>query len=205
MQYDKVKIFNLALNVLLLSRQIINVDTDKSNEAVILRSNYDIAFNATLEDLDLDSISSQITLELSQKNPNHLWGYAYKYPSDCAFLRRIQSCAEIDDRYTHIPKRVAMIGSQKVILTNQEDAVAEYISNVVSIASLSATAGLCVAHRLAALSAPLITGKGAKTLIDTIEGKYTFYKAQAQEQDARENFNFTDERQMSEFVKERTS
>ena len=205
MQYTKEKIFNLALNALLLSRQITNADTDKGNEVTILRNNYEIAFNATLEDMDLDSTSSQVTLELHAEKPNHLWDYAYKYPSDCAFLRRIQSCVEIDDRYTHIPKRVAMIASQKVILTNETAAVAEYISNLVSIASLSATAGMCVALRLAILSAPLITGKGAKTLIESLETRYKSTRAEAQEQDARENFNFTDERQMSEFVKERTS
>ena len=205
MQYSKEKIFNLALNALLLSRQVINAETDKSNEAVVLRSNYDAAFNSTLEDLDLDSTSSAIVLELAQKNPNHLWAYAYKYPSDCAFLRRIRSCVETDDRYTHIPKRVGMLGAQKMIFTNQEDAVAEYISSAITLASLSATAGLCVAYRLASMSAPLITGKGARALIADIDLKYVRFKGEAQEQDARENFNFTDERQMSEFVKERTS
>lgn len=205
MQYTKEKIFNLALNALLLSRQVINAETDKGNEVTILRNNYEIAFNAALEDMDLDSTSSQFTLELHALNPNHLWEYAYKYPSDCAFLRRIQSCAIIDDRYTHIPKRTAMIAAQKVILTNEHQAVAEYISSAVSISSLSATAGLCVALRLAVLSAPLITGKGAKTLIESLETRYKMTRAEAQEQDARENFNFTDERQSSEFVKERTS
>ena len=201
--YSKAQIFNLALGALLLNRRIINTDTDTSNERAVLNTHYDTAFRATLEDLDLDSTSTQADLELIEETPTDHWTYAYKYPSNCALLRRIQSGSIMDNRSSHIPKRVAIHDGAKVIFTNQAQAIAEYISDEVPLSTLSATAGLCVAYRLALMSAPLVTGKGAAKLIDSIQKQYVITKAEAQEQDRRENFNFEDDTTQSEFVEAR--
>lgn len=203
--YSKAKIYNLALGALLLSRQIIDTDNDKSNECKVLNTFYDTAYRSTLEDLDLDSTSTQKTLELVAENPNTQWLYAYKYPSDCAFFRRIQSGTLTDNRTTHISKRVGVYQGQKVIFTNAEQAVAEYISYDTPLDCLSATVGLAIAYRLAILSAPLVVGKGSTQLRTEIEKKYISTKAEAQEQDQRENFNFNADWQDSEFVEARTS
>ena len=203
--HTKAKIFNLALGALLLQRRISDTETDPSNECKVLLTHYDVAFRATLEDLDLDGTSTQKILELVEEDPTDLWGYAYKYPSDCAFFRRLQSGVTVDSRSTHIKKRIAIHEDQKVIFTNQVDAVAEYISYNVPLAALSATAGLAVAYRLAMLSAPLITGKGAAKLMETIQKNYILAKTEAQDQDRRENFSFVDEDIESEFVEARRS
>lgn len=203
--HTKAGIFNLALGALLLSRRITNVDTDQSNEAKVLLTHYDVALRATLEDLDLDSTSTQADLELLEADPTQHWSYAYKYPSNCAFFRRIQSSALMDNKTTHIPKRIGVYEDQKAIFTNETEAVGEYIAYDLPLSTLSATAGLAVAYRLAILSAPLIVGKGAAKLIEQIEKKYMITKAEAQEQDRRENFNFTDPEVESEFVEERMS
>lgn len=201
--YTKAKIYNLALGALLLSRQIIDTETDKSNERVVLGTHWGTALRSTLEDLDLDATSTQVTLELIELDPNDLWGYSYKYPSDCTYLRRLQSSVVEDSRVTHIPRRIAIKGGVKCIFTNQQDAIAEYISENIPLSTLSANAGLAVAYKLALLSAPLVVGKGAKALMDSIQKKYVITKAEAQEQDQRENFNFEDPEVTSEFVQAR--
>ncbi len=201
--YSKAKIFNLALGALLLSRRIIDTETETGNEVKVLNTHYDVAFRATLEDLDLDSTSTQAVLELIEENPNDLWGFSYKYPTNCAFFRRIQSPVVTDNRSTHIPKRVAIKDGKKCIFTNQVDAVIEYISYDVPLGTLSATAGLAVAYRLAMMASPLVTGKGSKTLMDSIQKMYVMTKAEAQEQDKKENFVFNDPETDSEFVQAR--
>lgn len=203
--HTKAGIFNLSLGLLLLSRQITNPDTDKSNEAKVLITHWDVALAATLEDLDLDGTSTQKTLELIEEDPNDLWSYSYQYPSDCVFLRRIQSLVDIDNRKTQIRRRVTIKDGKKCIFTNEIDAVIEYISKDVPIASLSATAGLAVATRLAILSAPLVTGKGSKSLKDSLEKAYIITKAEAQDHDRRENMNFEDPTTESDWVDERMS
>jgi len=201
--YSKAQLFNLALNALLLQRRIINPDTDQSNEAKVLNTNFDVAFRATLQDLNLDSLSSQVKLELLCKNPNKLWAFAYKYPSNCAFFRRIQSDVLMDNRDTFIAKRVAIHNGQKVIFTNQEEAIAEFIPFDVPLSALSAVAGLCVATRLAILSSPLVTGKGSRDLLPRLEQQYVLLKAEAQRQDQLENYNYVPDHIQSEWYNAR--
>jgi hypothetical protein len=201
----KAKIFNLALGALLLQRQIVDTDTDKSNENQVLNTYWDLAFSSTLEDLDLDSTSSPITLELITADPNEQWDYAYKYPSDCIKLRRIQSDYVVDNRDSAILKRIGMLGNQKAIFTTQESAVAEYLSDNIRVSSLSPSAALAIGYKLAWLAAPLIVGKGAKALRETNQQFYVFFKTEAQEHDRNENFNFREESLDSEFVSSRLS
>lgn len=203
--FTKAKFFNLACGALLLQRQISNADTDQSNEAKILNNFYDVAWKSALADMDLDSTSSQITLQLLATDPIEHWKYAYKYPSNCAFFRRIKSCARVDDRYTHIAKRIAIFNAQKVIFTNKCEAIAEFIPDDIPLSTLSSSAGLAVSFRLAILAAPLATGKGAAKLVSEIEKKYVLAKAEALQQDERENFVFEDPSTTSEFVAERLS
>jgi hypothetical protein len=201
--YTKEKIFNLALGALLLSRQITSAATDASNEAKVLNTHWDAALRSALTDMDLDATSTVADLELIETDPTEHWLYSYKYPSNCALFRRIQSSSLIDSRNTHIPKRVAIRDGQKVIFTNQEEAIGEFIATDLPLTALSADAGLAVAYRLAMLSAPLVTGKGAARLMDSIQKSYIVIKALAQSQDRLENFGFVDAEQESEFVQER--
>jgi len=204
--YTKAKIFNLALGALLLTKRISDTETDTSTECQTLNVHYETALLATLEDLDLDATSSQKTLELRVTAPNDLWLFAYKYPTDCALIRRIQNSAVLKDtRSTQISRRVGLHVGEKVIFTNQEVAILEYISDNVPLNSLSANAGLAVAYKLASLAAPLITGKAADKLRKEIKQDYVIAKAEAQEHDRMENANFDDDATMSEFVEERIS
>lgn len=203
--YTKAQIFNLALGLLLLSRQITNTATDPGNECRVLNTHWDAAWATALEDMDLDSTSTQYTLALVEENPNDLWNYAYTYPTSCAFLRRLVSGERMDNRTTRIQLAVRIHEGAKVILTNEEDAVAEIIDKSLDPSILNASAGMAVAAKLAMMAAPLITGKGAAKLVKDLEEKYNKFKTEAQETDQRENFNFADERISSEFVEERTS
>lgn len=201
----KADIFNLSLGALLLSRQITDAETDSSNEAKVLRVHWQSALDSALEAMDLDSTKVELTLTKVEDDPTPNWLYAYTYPSDCVFLRRLQSTVVVDNRYTHIPKLVANYEDQKVIFTNKEEAIAEYISRDIPLSSISANACLAIAYRLAYLSAPLIVGKGASALRKTLKDAFIEAKGEAQEQDKRENFNFESDDTVSEFVAERTS
>lgn len=203
--YTKAQIFNLALNALLLQRQVANADTDGSNEAKVLRTVYDVALSTTLADLDLDSLSTRADLELVEEQPTDHWLYSYAYPTDCAVLRRLESQVLIDTETTHVDKQVRVIDGEKVILTNQAEAVIEYISTEVDLQHLSAAAGLALAIKLAQLASPLITGKGAAKLRQELADAYKLAKAEAQEQDKDENRNPQDAAIESSWVETRVT
>jgi len=203
MGYTKPQIYNLAFGALLLSRQTTDPTTDNSNEVAVLNTHYQHAFDACLEDMDLDATSTRATLALSVTDPVAYWNYGYTYPSDCVVLRRLEPAAAytpIDNKRSHVPKMVRIHSGAKLILTNQATAVAEYISNAVPLSSLGAHAGMAIAYYLAWFSAPLIVGKGSRTLRKEIWEKYVLYKGQAQDQDRRENFNFHEDGVDFEFV-----
>lgn len=205
---SKVKIYNIALSTLLLARQVTDTETDKiTNEVRVLNQFWEDALTTSLQDMDLDGLSEPIPLELiANLNDNTgYWRYVYKYPSRCAFLRRLQSMALVDNRETHIEKRVALYNGQKSIFTNEDRAVAECIPTNVPLDALSPNAYHAVAYRLAYLSCPLVTGKGAKSLMESILQRYNFAVAKAQEIDGRENYNFDDPRERSEYVAARMS
>ncbi len=203
------EIYNLALGALLLSRRVSDVDTDQNNEVDVLNTHWDVAFNMTLEDMDLDSTCNQEALELlDQDNEDYDdFTYIYRYPTNCAFFRRIKSTILKDVRSTRIPMRIAMfddgVTNQKAIFTNEVEAIGEFLANDLPLSSLSYHACLCIAYKLAWLSASLATGKGADRLKKEIEEKYVITKAQAQAMDQRENFNFEDDDVQSEFSQAR--
>jgi hypothetical protein len=201
--YTKAKIYNLALGALLLTKKVINVDTDTSTEVQTLNTHYDTAFRAALEDMDLDATASEKKLELITTCPNDLWCFAYKYPTNCSFLRRIKSSVVKDNRTTKVPLRVINHEGVKAIYTNECAACVEFVSNDLPLSILSASAGLAIAYKLAALSSSLITGKGSVALAKDITAKYLLAKAEAQEHDRLENANFDDDVVMSEFVEAR--
>ncbi|MGL4559621.1 MAG: hypothetical protein ACRCV5_19155 [Afipia sp.] len=202
---SKVDLFNETLGMLLLQRRIVNTDTDTTNECKVLNTHFNTALKSVLEELDLDCTSTQKNLTIVKTDPNKLWKYAYRYPADCAFFRRIQSCATRDDRYTQIRKKIGTYNGDKVIFTDQYQAVGEYITTEIDIEVLPENAMLCVAAKLAILSAPLIVGKGAADLRSEIRKNYIMFRAAAQAADQQENFNFTDDEAESEFVTVRTS
>ncbi len=208
----KAQIYNLTLGLLLLNRRVTNPDTESGTEVRVLNTHWETALEMALADMDLDSTASQVTLELLEDmtddtDPARLWNYAYYYPDNCAILRRLRSKVVTDNRYSHIPKQVQIYMGEKCILTNEAEAVADYITKDfdVLVNTLNSATGMAIACKLAEMAAPLITGKGAKKLVDDVRMKYAGYKAQAQRFDQQENFNFNEPETESEFVAERTS
>lgn len=205
MSTTKNKIFSFALSHLLLSRQVINSESDQSTELDVLRSFFDDSLALTLQDLDLDSLSEPIALELLDTLNNDPWSFVYEYPNRCAFLRRLDSGARVDTSSTHISKRVAIYQGKKAIFTNEANAKAECIPMDISLDLLGPSALLAVSYQLAHFSAPLIVGKGAKKLRESLLGQYGLMKANAQRIDSLENFNYDPAYIRSEFVNARLS
>ncbi len=203
--YTKAKIFNLALGALLLQRQIVDTETETNNECAVLRTHYDVALQSALQEMNLDTTASDVILELLEADPVPEWSYAYRYPPKCAFFRRIKSGAESDNRTSRVPFRILVKDGVKTIYSNRSEAEAECIMFDLELQTLSAPAAMAIALKLACLSAPLVTGKGAAALMDKIEKQYAVTKMQAQALDRDENFNFVDDDVSSEFVEARLS
>ena len=203
--FDKTKIFNLALGALQIQKTISNADTDPSKEVLTLNVFWDLAYQTALEDMDLDSTSSRKTLELLKTEPNEFWRYAYKYPTDCAFLRRIVSGTVTDDQFTREDMRVEMFEGDKVIMCNRREAEIEYIAKDFPVDSLTPQAAYYVSLLLARLSLPLVAGTNKKAITDEIKDNLTMALLGAQARDGKETSIYQPDYMKSEFVKARLS
>lgn len=202
MSYSKTQIYNLALSALKLSRRISDAETEtNSNEVKTLNELWSTAFVGTLQELNIDSISETVKLELIETlDDDGPWTYVYKYPSRCAFLKRITTNYRVDNSCTHENKKIAQRNGEKVIYCNREQASADIIPKDINLDDIHPSIALAIAHNLAYLSAPLITGKGAARLQREIFQQYQFSLGRAIDLDAMENENRDQPWQRSEFV-----
>lgn len=203
--YNKTKIFNLALAALFLQKKIADADTDTSQETKVLETNWESAFFIGLQELDLDSTSTSKALELISEKPNTFWDYCYKYPTDCAFLRRIVSELVTDDTESFIDKKIQILDGEKVILTNEPQAYIEYIPNTITAEHLTAEAAVFISLKLARMSTPLIVGKNSQMVIQMIDQRYEEALMTAKKKDNLETSIYQPEWTRSEFAKERLS
>lgn len=206
MAYTKEKLYNLTLSALLLAKEVTNVETDKSNEVRVLNIHWDTALESTLKDLNLDSLSTRVTLELLENlTDDKYWAYLYRYPANCILLRRLDSGALTDTSATLVDKAVRIVDGVKVIYSNDTQSVAEIIPANLPLSALSANTAMAIAYKLAFLSAPLVTGKGSSRLRQELMQAYVIFKTEAQNDDALENERYVTDEERSEFVSARMS
>lgn len=86
---SKDAIANLVLAHLEVSREISNLETEKSTEASLIRRHYPASLEEVLGDYPWPEATGYRVLSLVASAPSDDWAYAYRYPSDCVFARRL--------------------------------------------------------------------------------------------------------------------
>lgn len=157
-------IANLALSHLGKGTTIENLGSSKSQEATVIRRLYPIVRRATLRAFAWSFARKirALSLVTTKGDATHVseeWMYAYRYPSDCVFDRRIQSGAAMDTRQSRVPYEVGSDGTGKLILTNRENAILEYTEDIQSVSKYPDDFVLALSLRLANYIAPQITGQ----------------------------------------------
>jgi hypothetical protein len=146
-------IANLALGHVGSSVTIANMLTEKSTEALNCRRFFDLARQSALEDYPWPEATGYATLALVALNPNTDWAFAYRYPTDCVFVRRILTSAGRLE--TEPPAfRIGRDAQGKLIFTNWPNAVVEFTFDVVEASEFSASLVEAISWKLAELIAP---------------------------------------------------
>ncbi len=121
----KTEICNQAIAHLGVGRAIVDLDTDDSAEAEVMRRFFDQTRKQVLRDHDWPFATAFITLTETDTNPTTEWAYAYSLPGDCIKFRRILSGQRSDTYDTKVPYRVVRGPTGAEIYSDQSDAVAE--------------------------------------------------------------------------------
>src|SRR5665648_440114 len=92
------EICNMALGHLASGKEIANLETERSAEAIACRRFFDSARDAVLRDFSWPFATKIKALSLIEEDPNSEWAYSYRYPTDCLNFRRILSGTRTDTR-----------------------------------------------------------------------------------------------------------
>jgi hypothetical protein len=155
---QSTKIANLALSHLGVGKEIGNLTTERSEEALACRMFYDQVGDIVLRDFAWPFATRIEKLALITEKPNLEWSYSYQYPSDCVMLRRILSGQRLDTPDSRVPFRLALGTGGQVILTDSNQAQAEYTARVSQVSVFPQDFVMAYSLRLAAYIAPRVTG-----------------------------------------------
>lgn len=103
-QQVPTQIANLALAHCGVSKPIVLLSTERSLDAQMCRTMYDLARQATLSDYRWMFATKQVTPSLVASYPTPEWLYAYQYPADALQITRFMSWRlKNDTRQSRIP------------------------------------------------------------------------------------------------------
>lgn len=126
-QPSDAAICNLALSHIGASKEIQNLESDKSEEATVCRRFYTFALKEAQRDFPWSFCNViGFALALVETDPNDEFGYSYRYPSDCEFFKRILSGIRNDTRQSRVHYRIGRDETGKLIYTDKENATCEY-------------------------------------------------------------------------------
>lgn len=154
----QVGICNLALSHLGISKEIGNLETDRSEERAACWRYYDEALKNMLRDYPWPFTTAIATLALVTTNPNTEWSYSYRYPIDCLSVRRVLSGIRNDTRQSKVSYKIAQDSGGRLIFTDQENAEIEYTINADNPEFYPPDFTLAFSFYLAFLIAPRVTG-----------------------------------------------
>lgn len=146
----------MALGRIGVSQPIADVDTEHSAAAIQCRTYYDQAVKFCLEKFPWPFATSYRVVSLVAADPVSDWEFAYRYPTDCLFVRRIVTELGRSDPNPP-PFRVGQDTQGKLIYTSVEDAEIEYTANITNPGRFSAEFVEAVSWKLGSDIAPALT------------------------------------------------
>jgi len=198
---SKTLISNLALGHIAASKEIGNLETDKSKEAQVCRRFYAPMISEVFRDFDWPFARKYADLGLIEADPNEEWDFSYRYPSDCSRAIKILSGTRNDTRQSRVPYARGGDSVGSIIYTDKEDAQLKYILNNVSENSFTSDFVMMASFLLAGYIAPSVTDGDPFKLGERALNIYIVSKNKAESTSYNEQQ--ADEDPESEFIRSR--
>lgn len=169
---SKTSICNMALSHLGIAKPIANIDSEQSQEAAACRTFYDVSRDRVSRDVAWPFLTKIEALALVEENPNEEWAYAYRYPSDCLDVRKIQSGVRNETNSQRIPYKIASDDQGLLLFTDREDAILEYTVRLDNVNLYPADFMMALSYRLATYIAARLTNGDPFKLMESVMGLY---------------------------------
>jgi len=164
---SKVALFNMACSHV-GARSTIEAEDEASAEASQCRLWYDRARRQALEAYNWDFARRRLTLALHGDAPPAQWGYRYQYPATAVAIRLLWN--PVGDAADAVPYEIELdlAGTSKSILTNLQEAVAIYTSDLETVTLFSENFAEALGFFLASKIAFALTGQ-QKIVLQTFQ------------------------------------
>jgi len=179
MASSSTQILNLALGHLGVGKEVGNIDTENSTEAIAGRRFYDLSLEALQEDFPYAFLTKQAELALITEDPSTEYKYSYQYPSDCERTGRILSGQNNDNDQSKVRYTIMRGINGREIWTDREEACMEYQIFETDTGRFGASWTLMISYKLAELIAASVTGGDPFKLGDKAKMNYEEYQSKA--------------------------
>lgn len=155
---SRTQIANMALVHLGHGKPIGNLVSEKSSEAGLARTFFDLAVDMTLSKVAWPFATVFGDAGLIEELPNTEWAFSYRYPSDCITVRRVLSGLRNDNRDQRVPFKIGDDSTGQLFWCDEQDAIIEYTKRISETSRFTADFTLTLSYCLAYLIAPGLTG-----------------------------------------------
>lgn len=158
---SETEIANMAIGHLGISKEIGNLNTEKSAEAQACRRFYPTVRDFVLRDFawpfaTRSVVSLGLVTDMTGIDGAE-FDYSYRYPADCIMFRKILSGIRTDAPETRVPYRILSDAVGGLIYTDQQNALAEYTAQITDPQRFPPDFTFAASLLLAYASAPRLT------------------------------------------------
>lgn len=164
MAASKTIICNRALHFIGIGEEIASIN-ERSPEAEACLLFYDDTLDELLREFPWPFARRRVALALVSDEDeayNSEFFYAYRYPSNCLFVRRIVSGSVPDTSETLIRYQVSSDDSGQLILTNEADVEIDYTARITDTQLFPVDFGFALSYKIASLIAPRLAEDPSK-------------------------------------------
>lgn len=153
MAFSKLDIWNMALSTLGVKVEVAS-ESEDSDEARACNRFYQACLEELLREYPWSFARKIAALALIREEPNSLWAFEYRYPSDCMYFLRLSVARETQPGPLHDTEyQISADSSGRVIWTDLKDAYAEYTALVTNTQLYPADFVRALSYRLASAMA----------------------------------------------------
>ena len=181
-----VDICNFALGHLGISKQIANIDSERSVEALACRRFYEIARNDMMREFPWPFTTKFAAPTLVGTDPTTEWKYSYRAPSDMLCMRRILSGNRNDGLDSRRPYRIGRDDTGGLIYADDVTPTIEYTVLITDPLMFAPDFSLALSYKLAYLVAPQLMAGDPLKLGDKALRMAILYGSKAQAQSINE-------------------
>lgn len=201
MASSSTEISNIAISHLGVGKEIANLDTEQSQEAIACRRFYTTARDEVLRDIEWSFTTKFATLALVSSNPTEEWDYSYRVPSDCLKVRRLLSGVRNPGQNSRAPYAIVRDSAGTLIYTDERNAMLEYTLRNEDENQFPADFVMAFSYKLAFYIAPRLTRGDPFKIKNEMRAYYMDHMSKA----ASQNFNEQTQDRIveSEFIRAR--